>query len=104
MRNYLGIIVRQHHTDQKQMGLQKGISAVLSHSGLDKERWADSMECCCYLRNIHDLLSDGKTPYERRFGMPFHVPAIPFGAVVGYHPISAKDPSRLQAVTNDYLV
>ena len=26
------------------------------------------MECCTYLRNIQDLLSDGKTPYERRFG------------------------------------
>ena len=28
------------------------------------------MECYCYLRNIQDLLSNGKTPYERRFGMP----------------------------------
>ena len=26
------------------------------------------MECCCFLRNIQDLLSDGKAPYERRFG------------------------------------
>ena len=24
-----------------------------------------------YLRNVTDLLSDGKTPYERRFGQPF---------------------------------
>ena len=30
--------------------------------------WADSMECYTYLRNVTDLLSDGKTPYERRFG------------------------------------
>ena len=29
------------------------------------------MECCCSLRNVHDLLEDGKTPYERRFGEPF---------------------------------
>ena len=29
------------------------------------------MECYTYLRNIQDLLSDGKTPYERRFGEPF---------------------------------
>ena len=42
-----------------------------------------------------DLLSDGKTPYERRFGMPFNGPVIPFGAMVEYHPISAKDQSRL---------
>ena len=27
------------------------------------------MECCCYLRNIQDLVCDGKTPYGRRFGV-----------------------------------
>ena len=58
------------------------------------EWWADSTECCCYLRNIQDLLSHGKTPYERRFGIPFNGPVIPFGAMVEYHPISAKDISR----------
>ena len=41
------------------------------------------------------LSSDGKTPYEKRFGMPFDGPVIPFGAMVEYHPISAKDFSRL---------
>ena len=29
------------------------------------------MECETYLRIIQDPLSDGKTPYERRFGEPF---------------------------------
>ena len=33
-----------------------------------EENWSDSMECYTYLRNVTDLLSDGKTPYERRFG------------------------------------
>ena len=33
--------------------------------------------------------------YERRFGKPFNGPVIPFGATVEYHPISAKDLSRL---------
>ena len=37
-----------------------------------------SMECCCYLRDVQDLLADGKTPYERRFGEPFKGPIIPF--------------------------
>ena len=37
----------------------------------------------------------GKTPYERLFGVPFNGPLIPFGAMVEYHPISAKDLSRL---------
>ena len=75
--------------------VKEGKSAVLLLSGLDNDRWADSLECYCCLRNIQDKLSDGKTPYERRFGMPFNGPAIPFGAKVEYHPISAKDQSRL---------
>ena len=49
----------------------------------------------CCLRNIQDLLSDGKTHYERRVGVPFNGPVIPFGAMVEYHPMSAKDLSRL---------
>ena len=53
------------------------------------------MECYCYLRHIQDLLSDGKTPYERWFGIPFNGQVIPFGAMVEYHPISGKDQSRL---------
>ena len=38
---------------------------------------------------------DGKTPYERRFGEPFKGPIIPFGSLVEYHPITAKDQSRI---------
>ena len=45
---------------------------------------ADSMECSCYLRNIQDPLTDGKTPYARWLGKPF-------GAMVEYHPISVSD-------------
>ena len=75
--------------------VKEGTSAVSLQSGLDKEWWANSMECYCYLRNIQDLLSERKTPYERRFGMPFNRPVIPFGAMVDYHPISAKDMSIL---------
>ena len=48
------------------------------------------MECYTYLRNVTDLLSDGKTPYERRFGQPFKGPIIPFGSLVEYYPITAK--------------
>ena len=53
------------------------------------------MECYTFLRNVTDLLSDGKTPYERRFGQPFKGPIIPFGSLVEYHPITAKDQSRI---------
>ena len=73
----------------------KESTAVLLQSGLDENWWADSMECKTYLRNIQDLLSDGKSPYERRFWKPFKGPIIPFGSLVEYHPITAKDQSRI---------
>ena len=53
------------------------------------------MECYCYLLNIQDLLSDGKTPYDRWFAILFNGPVIPFGSMVEYHPVSAKDILRL---------
>ena len=75
--------------------VKEGTSAVLLQSGLDENWWADSMECYTNLGNVQDLLSDGKTPYERRFGQPFKGPIIPFGSLVEYYSISAKDKSRI---------
>ena len=75
--------------------VKEGTSAVLLQSGLNESWWADSVECYTYLRNVTDLLSDGKTPYGRRFGQPFKGPIIPFGSLVEYHPITAKDQSRI---------
>ena len=75
--------------------VKEGTSAVLLQSGLKENWWADSMECFSYLRNVTDLLSDGKTPYETRFGQPFTGPIIPFGSLVECFPISAKDQSRI---------
>ena len=96
-----GIIARLHHIDWRLNGIaeravrrvKEGTSAVLLQSGLNESWWADSMECYTYLRNVTDFLSDGKTPYERRFGQPFKGPIIPFGSLVEYHPITAKDQS-----------
>ena len=67
--------------------VKEGTSAVLLQSGLNENWWEDSIERYTYLRNIQDLLSDGKTPCETRFGKPI----IPFGSLVKYYPISAKD-------------
>ena len=47
--------------------IREGTSARKLQSGWDEKWSADSMECCCYLRIVQDLLADGKTPYERRF-------------------------------------
>ena len=66
--------------------VKEGTSAILLHESW----WEDSMERYTSLRNVTDLLSDGKTPYERRFGQPFEGPIIPFGSLVEYHPITAK--------------
>ena len=75
--------------------VKEGTFAALLQSGLNESWWADSMECYTYLRNVTDLLSGGKTPYERRFGQPFKGPIIPFGSLVERHPITAKDQSRI---------
>ena len=75
--------------------IKEGTSAVLLQSGLNESWWADSMECYTYLRNVTDLLSDGKTPCERRFWQPFNGPIIPFGSLVENHPKTAKDQSRI---------
>ena len=72
----------------------EGRSAVLLQSGLGYEWWADSMECYCYLRDVQDFLSDGKSPYERQFGMPFDGPVMLYGAMVECHPTSAKNQPR----------
>ena len=48
--------------------IQESTSAVLLQSDLDENWGTDSMEYYTYLRNIQDLLSDDKIPYERCFG------------------------------------
>ena len=57
-----------HIAERAVRRVKEGTSAVLLQSGLGNEWWADSMECNNCLRNIQDVFSDGKTPYERRFG------------------------------------
>ena len=75
--------------------MKEGTFAVLLQSGLNESWWEDSMECYTYLRNVIELLSDGKTPHERRFGQPFKGPIIPFDSSVEYHLVTVKDQSRI---------
>ena len=44
--------------------------------------WNATVECYCYLRDVQDLLSDRKTPYERRFGEPHSGPKNPVGSMI----------------------
>ena len=83
--------------------VKEGTSVVLLQSGLNESCWADSMECYTYLRNVTDLLSDGKTLYERRFGQPCKGPIVPFGSLVENHPFIAKDQSRIHQVGKKVL-
>ena len=83
--------------------VKEGTSAVLLQSGVNENWWADSMECDTYLRNVTDTLSDGKTAYERRFGQPIKRPIVPFGSLVEYYPIFAKDQSRIHQFGKSYM-
>ena len=101
VKTYHGIIVLLHFICPRRMVLwqeryeEERKERLLLQSGLDEKWSADSMDSYCYLRKVQDLLSDGKTTYERRFGESFNGPIIPCGAVVEFHPISAKDLARL---------
>ena len=48
--------------------VKEGKAIALVHSGLPEEWWDRAMECCCYLRNVHDKMADGKTAFEQRDG------------------------------------
>ena len=69
------VIELRHLIDPRRMALRneqcekvkEGTSAVLLQSVLDERWWADSLECSCHLRNVQDLMTDGKNTYERRF-------------------------------------
>ena len=75
--------------------VKEGTSAVLLQSGLNGSWWAVFMECYTYLRNVTDLLSDGRTPMKDVLGNLFKGLIIPFGSLFEYHPITAKDRSRI---------
>ena len=47
----------------------------------------------CEMLQISYLMK--KTPCDRRFEQPFKGPIIPFGSLVEYHPVTAKDQSRI---------
>ena len=83
--------------------VKEGTSAVLLQSGLDDSWWADSKECYTYLRNVTDLLSDGKTHMRDVLGKPYKGPIIPFGSLVEYHTKIAKDQSRIHQIGKKVL-
>ena len=71
--------------------MKEGTSAVLLQSGLDEKWWAHSMVC----ETVKTSCLMGRHFVRGGFGVPFDGPVISFGSLVEYHPISAKDQSRL---------
>ena len=54
------------------------------------------MERYYYLRDVQDLLADGKSQNERRSGESFKGPILLFGALVGHIPNSERDKARIR--------
>ena len=77
--------------------VKEGTASALFQSGFPEEWWDEAMTCYCFLHNVHDLLRDGMTAFERRFADGFVGPIIPFGAQVEYKPARESDVQRLHA-------
>ena len=75
--------------------VKEGTSAVLLQSGLNGNWWADSMECFSCLRILQISYLMGKLRMRDVLGNHLKRPIIPFGSLVEYHPITAKDQSRI---------
>ena len=77
VKNYHGVVGQLHFVDQRQAELQNELyverqtSAVFLQFESDDKWWSDSVECYCCQRDDQDLLTDGKSQNERRFGESF---------------------------------
>ena len=54
--------------------VKEGTSTALVQFGLNEEWWELATQCYCFLRNIVDLLVDGETSWQKRFGKDFVTP------------------------------
>ena len=55
---------------------------MLLASGLGHEWWKEATACYCFLRNVTDVVADGQTAWEKRFGSKFYGPIYLFGCRV----------------------
>ena len=105
---YHGIIEPQHLIGPRQMvllrewyaGLRKEPQQYCYNKDWMKNGGLILWNAFCYLRNVWDVLTQGKTPFERRYmGQK-----IPFGALLEYHPISTLGQSRLHQFGKEVLL
>ena len=57
--------------------VKEGTSCALYQSGWHTEWWPEAMMCYCFLRNVQDILTDGKTAYRKRFDTDYKAPKYP---------------------------
>ncbi len=63
-----------------------GTRAVLNAVGYAPKWWNRAVRYFCVADNAAKRGPDGKTPWERRYFVPFPAKLIPFGALVDYYP------------------
>ena len=56
-----------------------------------------------FVHNVSDKLSDGMTPYEKRFGIKFDGPLYPFGCEIHYKPSSPVVQSQMHPMGSKTL-
>ena len=75
-------------------GVEEGTACALVQSGFIEDWWSEAMECYCFLRNVVDILKDGKTAFEKRFGQSWYGTYLHFGELVEYQPDKPSDVFR----------
>ena len=78
--------------------IKEGTRCLLFQSGLCHAWWADATHAYCQVRNLHDVVRDGKTPYELRHNEPVAVMKIPFGALVTYKPSATRELKQMSVL------
>ena len=82
--------------------VKEGTAAMPLQFGLDKIRWADSMECYCYLRTFQDLIGRQNSSWSV-FSWTNHWANNSFVSIIENHLICAKDQVRLYKSGNKVL-
>ena len=105
------LITYIHHTSEYRQYCYGGNTAQQCRLGLFQDSdFAGDLEdskstsggvLCIF--GSHTFMPTSWIPYERRFGKPFKGPIIPFGSLVEYHTISAKDQSRIHQFGQIFL-
>ena len=57
-----------------------------------------AMECCCYLRNVHDKTADGRRTYDKTLGVTSDGPLVPLEENVSHTPISSKKRGKAASI------